>query len=168
MKHTATEVYEETTYFSKCQQKFPIISDDFASRLFGLVFILGNLLLNLNNRKTLLLSANVGRPGCLHTTHTCFLTANPAPLPKPANGFAFFPPGRKDNGRNETSSALIRRSRQSFQRSPNARSRRRHWASSSRGFPFGRVSILLQKFPKTCTAYTGSASTDACNDVTAA
>lgn len=39
--------------------------------------------------------------------HTCFLTANPAPLPNPANGFAFLPPGRKDRGRNETSSALI-------------------------------------------------------------
>ena len=39
--------------------------------------------------------------------HTCFLTANPAPLPKPAKGFAFLPPGRKDKGRNEISSALI-------------------------------------------------------------
>ena len=38
---------------------------------------------------------------------TCFLTANPAPLPNPAKGFALLPPGRKDRGRNEISSVLI-------------------------------------------------------------
>jgi len=38
---------------------------------------------------------------------TCFLTAKPAPLPNPAKGFADLPPGRKDKGRRETSSASI-------------------------------------------------------------
>jgi len=35
------------------------------------------------------------------------LTAKPAPLPNPAKGFADLPPGRKDKGRRETSSASI-------------------------------------------------------------
>ena len=38
---------------------------------------------------------------------TCLLTVNPAPFPKPAKGLADLPPGRRDKGRNETSSALI-------------------------------------------------------------
>ncbi len=94
-------------YLSECQQEVPVISDYLTGRLLWFIFVLSDLLLHLQG---------VGFTVLIIATHiqltnpsnsTCFLTAKPAPLPKPAKGFADLPPGRKDKGRRETSSASI-------------------------------------------------------------